>query len=152
MCRFTCCHFRYADSKNGVTCCRRRSEHQSHIQSTCPGFSDVLCEVPTLLAMVPSSDWPALLGCSKQLRYVVHSSVQATRVTHEEDVTLVLEGSWPQLGLIKLEEVAWFHYSSFQSFQSCKQQLPSDSLARWIPSGAVQCSFCCQTFGKAAPA
>ena len=89
-----------------MRCCRRQGEHQSQKQPTCPDFFYVLCEVPALLAMVPASDWSALLGCSKQLRHVVHSSVQAVKVMHEEDVTLVLQGSWLQLNLIKLEQIS----------------------------------------------
>ena len=103
---FTRCQCRYAVSNTGVTCCRRQSEHHLDIQPTCPDFFDVLHEVPTLLALVCSCDWAALLGCSKQLRHIVHSWIQAIRVTHQEDVTLVFKGSWPQLGLIKLEETA----------------------------------------------
>ena len=87
-----------------MTCCRRQGEQQSHIQPTCPDFFDALHEVPDLLAKVSPSDWAVLLGCSKQLRHVVHSSVQAIKVTHDEDVTLVLKGSWPQLMLIKLRQ------------------------------------------------
>ena len=93
-----------AVSKSGVTCCRRQRELPLHNQPTCPDLFDVLREVPTLLAMVSPSDWPAILGSSKQLRHVIHSAIQAITVILEEDVTLVLKGSWPQLSLIKLEQ------------------------------------------------
>ena len=106
-----------------MSCCRRQSEHQSHIQPTCPDFLDVLREVPTLLALVSSSDWAALLGCSRQLRHAVHSSVRAVQVANHEDVILVLKGSWPQLGLIKREPAMSVrdlcHFNTFRPSSSC---------------------------------
>ena len=65
------------------------------------GLADVLCEAPALLSMLPSQDWAALSGCSKQLQHVIHSSVTANTVRPISDAEATRKvAGWPQLALI----------------------------------------------------
>ena len=53
--------------------------------------------------MLSSTDQLAVSVCNRQLRHVFRSSVQAITVDHDTEVVPVLEGSWPQLALIKVK-------------------------------------------------
>lgn len=68
-----------------------------------PDLADVICGAPVLLVMLSPTDRLAISVCNRQLRHVFRSSVQAITVDHDTEVVPVLEGSWPQLALIKVK-------------------------------------------------
>lgn len=65
--------------------------------------ADLLRQIPDLRELLSPKGRSALLACSRQLRQVIHSTTTAVTVKRFNQIEAVLEGSWPQLALIKTE-------------------------------------------------
>ena len=109
----------------------------------------MLVEAPPLRATLTSPDWTALAACSRQLRQVVKQSTTAITIQDPSHVQQVLQGTWPNLALIKvqpaavlacgpslealftgeLQLVAWLHCGfTFHPSEYCEATQPSDNL------------------------
>ena len=85
------------------------TQPQPYVVMTQPqpySVADVLCEAPTLLALLSSQDWAALSSCGRQLWHLIHSLVTVITVHKVRTAEALLTGNWPQLALITVQPTA----------------------------------------------